>query len=88
MQETAEIVPLRIQGASNKRTGHAGRKINDRCLHQKIIFQPIFDLKYLEITLEILLNQSIITKKPKNHLKTRNPPGKKILSELRSVVLA
>jgi hypothetical protein len=36
---------------------------------KKILIQPIFDLKYLENTLEILLNQSIITKKPKNQPK-------------------
>jgi hypothetical protein len=41
LQETAERVPLRIQGASHKRTGHADRIINDRCLHQKILFQHI-----------------------------------------------
>jgi hypothetical protein len=46
-----------------------------------------FDPKYLENTLEILLNQSIFTKKPKNSVKTRNPPGTKILPELRYVVL-
>jgi hypothetical protein len=46
-----------------------------------------FDPKYLENTLEILLNQSIITKKPKNNPKTRNPPGTKILPALRYVVL-
>jgi hypothetical protein len=53
----------------------------------KNLISTYFDPKYLENTLEILLNQSIITKKPKNNLKTRNPPGTKILSELRYVVL-
>jgi hypothetical protein len=46
-----------------------------------------FDPKYLENTLEILLNQFIITKKPKNSPNTRNPTGTKILPGLRYVVL-
>jgi len=54
---------------------------------KKILFQPIFDLKYLENTLKILLNQSIITKKLKNRPKTRNPPGIKTFHELRYVGL-
>jgi hypothetical protein len=53
----------------------------------KNLISTYFDPKYLENTLEILLNQSIITKKPKNNPKTRNPPGTKILPELRYVVL-
>jgi hypothetical protein len=55
--------------------------------HPKSHFQPIFDQKHLENTLETLLNQSMATKKPTNRLKTRNPPKTKILSELRFVVL-
>jgi hypothetical protein len=54
--------------------------------HPKSHFQPIFDQKHLENTLETL-NQSMATKKPTNRLKTRNPPKTKILSELRFVVL-
>jgi len=53
----------------------------------KNLISTYFDPKYLENTLEILLNQSIITKKPKNNPKTRNPPGTKIRPGLRYVVL-
>jgi len=38
---------------------------------KKILIQPIFDPKYLENTIEILLNQSIITKK--NQKNSQNP---------------
>lgn len=56
---------------------------------QKLIFNPFLTKKkkHLENTLETLLNQSMATKKPKNRLKTRNPPKTKILSELRFVLL-
>jgi len=54
---------------------------------QKSHFQPIFDPKHLENTLETLLNHFMATKKPKNSLKTRIPPRTKILFKLIYVVL-
>jgi hypothetical protein len=81
------LSPYKYKEQATKGLGHASRIINDRCLHQKNPIPTYFDPKYLGNTLEILLNKSIITKKPKNNPKTRNPPGTKILHALRYVVL-
>jgi hypothetical protein len=64
------------------------RKNKVRCfITQKSHFHPTFGPKYLENTLETVLNQFIATKKPKNLPKPWNPPGTKILPELRSIIL-
>jgi len=55
--------------------------------HPKISFSIYFDPKHLENTLETLLNHFMATKRPKNSLKTRIPPGTKILLKLIYVVL-
>jgi len=69
----------------NLEFSHYGGRKNKvlRFFHLKTHFQPILT----QNTQETLLNQSIPTKNPINHPKTRNPLETKILPELRHVFL-
>jgi hypothetical protein len=52
--------------------------------YPKILFQPIFDQKYLENILETLLNQSMTTKKPKTAKKPEIYQEQKPLKNLKT----
>jgi hypothetical protein len=69
----------------NLEFGHYGGRKNKvlHFFHSKTHFQPILT----QNTQETLLNQSMPTKNPINHPKTRNPLETKILPELRHVFL-